>query len=64
MVDAPCKNCTKRVVGCHSTCDEYKAFAQERDAEVNRRWQKQRVVNDLFAIQRKTSVMRRRKSDG
>lgn len=28
-----CKDCEKRKVGCHSTCEEYKAFRSKRDAE-------------------------------
>lgn len=24
MIKNPCRNCTKRVVGCHSTCKKYK----------------------------------------
>lgn len=28
---APCKNCTDRVVGCHSTCEKYLAFQKERE---------------------------------
>ena len=23
---APCKNCEKRQLGCHATCEEYQAF--------------------------------------
>lgn len=29
-VNAPCKDCEKRQVGCHSTCEPYIKFAQER----------------------------------
>ena len=25
-----CHNCTKRTIGCHSTCEAYKAFAKSR----------------------------------
>ena len=25
-----CKGCTKRAINCHSTCEEYQAFAKER----------------------------------
>ena len=30
-VNAPCKDCEKRHVGCHSTCEPYIKFAQERN---------------------------------
>ena len=35
----PCYNCGKRVVGCHSTCEDYKTFK----AEILERKQKIRV---------------------
>lgn len=27
MNNTPCINCTQRTVGCHATCEGYKAFA-------------------------------------
>ena len=35
----PCKNCEDRYHNCHSQCDEYKAFASERDRINNARRQ-------------------------
>lgn len=32
MIKCKCKDCTKRQVGCHSTCEDYKAFRAELDA--------------------------------
>ena len=29
MPNTSCKNCTKRTIGCHSTCQEYLAYKQE-----------------------------------
>lgn len=29
--EAPCKGCTKREVGCHSTCPDYISFKNEND---------------------------------
>jgi hypothetical protein len=28
----PCYECEKRVLGCHSTCEEYKAFSENKKA--------------------------------
>lgn len=28
--DPPCIDCKDRVVGCHGTCEKYKAFKEER----------------------------------
>ena len=40
MKSAPCKDCEKRQVGCHTTCKEYKAWAEIKTA-VNRKHQNQ-----------------------
>lgn len=51
-----CYQCTKRVLGCHATCDDYKAFKgsippkyteaeidySEYTMESNRRWRSQK----------------------
>ncbi len=39
----PCYNCQKRVVGCHSTCDDYKSFREEKDKL------KQKIKKEQFA---------------
>ena len=31
-----CKDCTKRTLGCHSTCEDYLAFRKERDEALRR----------------------------
>lgn len=28
-LQTPCKDCARRVVGCHSTCEEYATYRQE-----------------------------------
>ena len=33
MLKYPCKDCTNRTVGCHGTCEEYKAAKERWDAE-------------------------------
>ena len=30
-MQAPCKNCKDRVVGCHSNCEKYIAYVKVRD---------------------------------
>ena len=32
MINAPCKGCEKRYVGCHSKCPDYLAFKKAHDA--------------------------------
>lgn len=33
MVNAPCKDCPDRYLGCHSSCPKYIEFRKEKDAE-------------------------------
>lgn len=47
--EAPCKGCTKREVGCHSTCPDYISFKNETDK-----------MNEL---KRSTDVFREYKSE-
>ena len=35
-LSAPCKDCGDRVIGCHSACDKYKKFANERKEYVRK----------------------------
>lgn len=31
MPTSPCKDCDKRFIGCHGSCDDYKVFRTELD---------------------------------
>lgn len=35
-MDNNCKDCTKRFIGCHSTCEDYKEFGQKLETVRNR----------------------------
>ena len=35
-LSAPCKDCGDRVIGCHSTCDKYRQFVNERKEYVQK----------------------------
>lgn len=50
MNNKTCINCTDRCVGCHSTCELYKAFRAERD-ELNAKKNKERVIG-LYHIEK------------
>ena len=42
MDRAPCKDCEKRYVGCHSDCIDYKDWKKAHDAfEGGKRWERQ-----------------------
>ena len=45
-----CMNCADRCVGCHSTCEIYKAFRAERD-ELNSKKNKNRVIS-LYHVEK------------
>lgn len=32
MIDAPCKGCEDRKIGCHSKCEKYAAYLERRKA--------------------------------
>lgn len=34
MLQAPCKDCTKRELYCHGRCEEYIAYKEQRNAEL------------------------------
>lgn len=33
MIVPPCKGCLDRTIECHSSCDEYKCYKEEKKAE-------------------------------
>lgn len=35
-LSAPCKDCGDRVIGCHSTCDKYRQFVNDRKEYVQK----------------------------
>ena len=37
MITVPCKDCTDRNLGCHSTCGQYIRFKQEKEQEAQTR---------------------------
>lgn len=44
---APCKDCTLRQLGCHSTCFQYKSWKQEVD-RVNSIMNQERRINNVI----------------
>lgn len=62
MPQATCKDCPKRHIGCHATCEDYIAFRKALDEENRKRHEKERIErmvdNDYHSIRSR----RRRKS--
>lgn len=44
---APCYKCEDRSVRCHSTCEKYKAFAQERE-KIREQKAKEREMDSFY----------------
>ena len=58
-----CKDCEKRHVGCHATCDEYKQFKKEREEILNRMHEESSFdsfMHDVSTLKRHTDRHRRR----
>ena len=47
-VNSPCKDCQKREVGCHSTCEVYTTFRKEREAVYEKKVQTSIQKRDLL----------------
>lgn len=40
MIEAPCRNCTDRYLGCHDRCPKYQKYKKFKNAE-NRAYQEE-----------------------
>jgi hypothetical protein len=57
VITAPCKDCQKRQLHCHSSCEEYKAFKQYRDSIREQRYQRIEEIDFLRAVKRKAALI-------
>ena len=44
MIQSPCKSCKTRVLGCHSTCDDYIKWSKERSEEIKYERKQKNVI--------------------
>lgn len=51
MLKPPCKDCTDRKVGCHSICEKYLVYDEERKRINSERAKYRQLENDLVAVQ-------------
>ena len=66
MRDSPCRPCHAKgesYIGCHTTCtkEEYLEYNKWIEQQREERHKRQIVVDGLYATQRKTSAIKRRK---
>lgn len=53
---APCKDCEKRYLGCHSSCDDYISYRKDRDKFLKDRFEAREKDNIAFPPSLKTRV--------
>jgi hypothetical protein len=61
---APCQDCTDREVGCHSSCDKYKAFKQKCDElrELRNRKKQEEYAFDHSRFARACKIKQKQKT--
>lgn len=52
----PCKDCTDRQIGCHSTCSKYKAYVDLNEAHKAQLREIQALDNALKGYERRKMV--------
>ena len=52
MANTPCYNCDRRTETCHSECEEYLAWAAEREEFRNRTWADKQPGWDVYRHRR------------
>lgn len=58
-MQAPCKDCPDRFVGCHSTCDKYIEFRKQRDEYLDWKNKENKLLDDLYHTSRHSKVRKR-----
>lgn len=53
MKHGPCLNCPDRTATCHSNCDKYKLFKEEREAENAQRNKERRDYQEIYEYRQK-----------
>ena len=62
MIEAPCKGCTRRRIGCHEICEKYAIFKAAKRKYHEKKWE----VESLYPINRrklKTDLLRKEIND-
>lgn len=58
----PCMDCDKRHLGCHSVCEQYKQFVEEKNAINEKRKKINNTIADCVAIrQHKIEMLSKKK---
>ena len=65
MRDAPCADCKKRYVGCHSDCEDYKAWKSKQMivAENKRKAKAEQSMLDSYTAKSVRKYMRKKREE-
>lgn len=44
----PCHNCERRAVGCHGSCEDYKAWKEDREKYLAARYAEVQAAPDVY----------------
>ena len=61
-LNAPCKGCEKREVGCHATCEDYLTYRElkdEQNAELKEKAKREQEQNDIEKSRKKRIALGR-----
>lgn len=61
MITAPCKDCKKRELGCHSKCEEYLNFRVEKENEYKEKNRIENIERPTYGVVRVINYMNKRK---
>lgn len=61
MKQAPCRDCEKRTVGCHASCEQYQAFRRYREAVKAEQYRQRETAEYFIDSARKQAQKKRRK---
>lgn len=64
--EAPCKDCSRRQIHCHSTCEEYREYRQYRDRVHDEKMQRVEEADFMRAVKRRAArinILLRRDND-
>lgn len=56
----PCKDCEKRTLGCHSTCEDYIRFSKERREMLDKIREENRILRDNEVARFRSKMWARR----
>lgn len=63
MLKAPCKDCKKRQIGCHSVCSDYIAYNNEREFLRKTSYKQKMLETNIYEIEQTMRKRKRKRED-